>query len=316
MSTPVDDLLGNPVAHPLSSDEEELEIRVVDDRPKKDQVPQRIPAEGDTFDPDEEIDGVNKGVKKRINRLRYEFHEQRRKAEASEKMRDEAVRYAQKVASDNGELRELVARGEQVLLGEVKGRADAELSKARDSYKKAYESGDSDELLRAQEDMWKGQYDHQMANSYQITPEGTADQAIQQHQVQKNLQQVQQPKIPDPDPKAVEWTRRNQWFGKDKEMTSLAYGLHERLVKEEGIDPRTDEYYTKIDQRMRELFPERLGGSAVQSRASTVVAPANRNSGAPARKVQLTATQVALAKRLGITPQQYAKQLIKEMENE
>ena len=203
MSTPVDDLLGNPVAHPLSSDEEELEIQVVDDRPKKDQVPQRIPAEGDTFDPDEEIDGVNKGVKKRINRLRYEFHEQRRKAEASEKMRDEAVRYAQKVASDNGELRELVARGEQVLLGEVKGRADAELSKARDSYKKAYESGDSDELLRAQEDMWKGQYDHQMVNSYQITPEGTADQAIQQHQVQKNLQQVQQPKIPDPDPKAV-----------------------------------------------------------------------------------------------------------------
>ena len=114
MSIPVDDLLGNPVAHPLSSDEEELEIRVVDDRPKEDQVPQRIPAEGDTFDPDEEIDGVNRGVKKRINRLRYEFHEQRRKAEASEKMRDEAVRYAQKVAVDNGELRELVARGEQV----------------------------------------------------------------------------------------------------------------------------------------------------------------------------------------------------------
>ena len=132
MTIPMDDLLGNPVAHPLSSGEEEVDVQVVDDRPNEDQVPQRIPAEGDTFDPDEEIGGVNKNVKKRINRLRYEFHEQRRAKENAERMRDEAVRYAQNVATDNGELRQLVARGEQVLLSEVKTRADAELSKARE----------------------------------------------------------------------------------------------------------------------------------------------------------------------------------------
>jgi len=110
---------------------------------------------------------------------------------------------------------------------------------------------------------------------------------------------------------------QNEWFGKDEEMTSLAYGIHSSLVSS-GIDPKSDDYYNKIDQRMRQVFPDRFENEmageepVASSRTSTVVAPAGRNSNKP-RKVQLTSTQVALAKRLGLTPEQYAKQLLKEI---
>jgi hypothetical protein len=123
----------------------------------------------------------------------------------------------------------------------------------------------------------------------------------------------------------MEWQQNNPWFGDDKEMTSFAYGVHERLVRDEGVDPESTEYYELIDQRMQEIFPDYFGTSGTSSsgqvvveaaprrRASPVVAPATRNNGVAPRKVTLTSTQVALAKRLGLTPQQYASQLIKEM---
>ena len=128
-------------------------------------------------------------------------------------------------------------------------------------------------------------------------------------------QQEQQPL----DPKTIEWLRDNPWFGPkgDEEMTSFAYGVHENLVTNEGVDPRSDDYYKRIDDRLRSVFPDKFGGEngaeepAASPRTRTVVASANRSSGRP-RKVQLTSTQVDLAKRLGITPEQYAKQLLKE----
>jgi hypothetical protein len=136
---------------------------------------------------------------------------------------------------------------------------------------------------------------------------------------------VAEPPIPEPDPEALEWKEENSWFGKDKEMTSFAYGVHERLIRDEGVDPNTPEYYQLIDQRMKEVFPTHFSGDSAGSdgsvivdtaprrKVSTVVAPAARNNGAVPRKVTLTSTQVSLAKRLGLTPQQYAQQLIKEM---
>jgi len=134
----------------------------------------------------------------------------------------------------------------------------------------------------------------------------------------------QVPQTPPPDPKLQSWLQKNEWFGKDEEMTSFAYGVHERLIKRDGVDPRTDEYYSRLDERVRELFPGKFDDTSgvevgteepsARPRTNTVVAPANRSSGKP-RKVQLTSTQVALAKRLGITPEQYAKQLLKEYSN-
>jgi len=122
------------------------------------------------------------------------------------------------------------------------------------------------------------------------------------------------------DPKLRMWLSDNDWFGKDSELTSFAYGVHEKLVKENGLDPRSEEYYSSIDRRMREVFPAKFGVSmgaeepSVNHRTTTVVAPARRSVGPP-RKVQLTSTQVALAKRLGLAPEQYAKQLLKERGN-
>jgi hypothetical protein len=146
-----------------------------------------------------------------------------------------------------------------------------------------------------------------------------------QQQMQQQVQRPAQPQAP-PDPKLQSWLGENPWFGKDAELTSFAYGVHEKLVREEGVDPRSKEYYKAIDSRMREVFPNQFGretSSVVEvgaeepvarHRTTTVVAPARRSSGAP-RKVQLTSTQVALAKRLGLKPEQYAKQLLKESGN-
>jgi len=141
-------------------------------------------------------------------------------------------------------------------------------------------------------------------------------------------QQMQvQPQAQAPDQKFVSWTRRNQWFGEDPEMTSFAYGVHERLVKS-GVDPRSDDYYDRIDARMRQVFPDHFeedtsdgdysrteATQAATQRKKPTVAPAGRGNGKPPRKVQLTRTQVAVAKRLGLSPEQYAKQVAKEMAN-
>jgi len=308
-SSPFDDLSGNPITEPLveSSDEslEELEIDVVDDRPEKDRVAPRDPARSV---PIEDVDDTEPGpAGGRLSRLKYEYHEERREKEAAERMREEAIRYAQQVAKQNEELRAVLVQGENVLVDEMRQRARGDLEKARADYKVAYEEGNTDALLKAQEDLNRFQRQSELAES-----QGTI--------VPGHLQQGTPPPPtaaqPPPDPKLSEWMGKNEWFGQDQEMTSFAYGVHHNLVQS-GVDPRSEDYYAKLDMRVREVFPEKFGnGKAMETPVAgsqtTVVAPANRSSGKP-RRVQLTSTQVALAKRLGLTPEQYAKQLLKEM---
>ena len=308
MSAPLDDLMGNALTEPIVDvkDSEDIEIDVVDDRPSDDQVPSRDEGRSSESDIDEEIASVGGGTSKRLSRLKYEYHEQRRAKEAAERMREEAVRFAEHMSTENRDLKDLLHRGERVLLSEIKTRTDSDLNKARNEYKAAYEEGNPDALLKAQEELTRSQY----------------EQAIAERQgsvMPPPPQQPQQiPVQPEVDPKLQEWLQKNEWFGKDEERTSFAYGVHEKLVRKEGVDPRTDDYYNRLDKRIREVFPagNETGAEepAASSRSTTVVAPAGRSSGRP-RKVQLTSTQVALAKRLGITPEQYAKQLLKEYGN-
>jgi hypothetical protein len=308
MSAPLDDLMGNALTEPIVDvkDSEDIEIDVVDDRPSDDQVPSRDEDRSSESDIDEEIASVGGGTSKRLSRLKYEYHEQRRAKEAAERMREEAVRFAEHMSTENRDLKDLLHRGERVLLSEIKTRTDSDLNKARNEYKAAYEEGNPDALLKAQEELTRSQY----------------EQAIAERQgavMPPPPQQPQQiPVQPQVDPKLQEWLQKNEWFGKDEERTSFAYGVHEKLVRKEGVDPRTDDYYNRLDKRIREVFPagNETGAEepAASSRSTTVVAPAGRSSGRP-RKVQLTSTQVALAKRLGITPEQYAKQLLKEYGN-
>ena len=338
MSASTDDILGNAMTEPIEDISEgvsspEVEIEVVDDRPAEDQVSPRDPDRASDFDPDEEIADVGGRAGKRIKQLRYEYHEQRRGKEAAEKMREEAVGYAQNVANQNSQLRELLERGEKVLLSEIKARTESDISKARDRYRAAHEEGDAEALLKAQEELNRSQYDSRAAESYQPLAEEPSiaqqrefqarQQAAQQQAAQQQAAQAAQQRQAPPkevDPKLRMWLSDNDWFGKDSELTSFAYGVHEKLVKENGLDPRSEEYYSSIDRRMREVFPAKFGVSmgaeepSVNHRTTTVVAPARRSVGPP-RKVQLTSTQVALAKRLGLAPEQYAKQLLKERGN-
>lgn len=296
-------------------DEPGLEVDIVDDTPEEDRG--RIPPESRSAEEhEEELTNVSNNVQKRIKKLKYDFHEERRAKEASSRMRDEAISYAQKIQKENQKLRELVNRGEQVLVDEVKNRTEKELEAAKLQLKRAHEEGDPDSIVGAQELLAKAAYESQKAQEYIPAPEPEKVPEYQPRQAQ-------------PDPKAAKWARENPWFRSDKEMTAVALAVHEDLVTQ-GVDTKSDDYYQAIDNRIRERFPEKFGGDgqdveisddpALRSdenrrKPSTVVAPAKRSSGAKPRKVQLTKTQVALAKRLGISPESYAKQLLK-LENQ
>lgn len=290
----------------------DLEVEVVDDRPEEDRV---SPRQDSSSQQDKELENVGASVKKRINKLKYEFHEERRKREENERLQNEAVRYAQNVHKENQELRSLLNHGEKLLIDEVKARADADIESAKHGYKKALEEGDAETIVEAQAALNTASYDAKRALEY--APVTAPESAI------KPPSAKPRPKA-KADPKAQAWAGNNPWFNSDREMTSFAYGVHDTLVGQEGLNPSSDAYYRRIDEKMRERFPEKFGGEEVTAevpqgdsrqkgtprRPSTVVAPATRSNGAAPRKIQLTATQVRLAKRLGVTPEQYARQVL------
>ena len=295
----------------------ELEVEVVDDRPPEDR---RVSEQ------DEDLDSYTKRVRKKINKMRAEFNEERRRAEDAQRLQDEAVMHARRLQSDNDRLLQMVSEGQKVLEQQATERAQYALQSAQQSYKKAYDDGDSEQIAKAQEAMTNAQ----LAQAY---APNLANQVIQQadqnYQAQLS-QQPQQPNVPTPNPKALSWQKQNAWFGSDEEMTSTAYGIHEKLVKKENVDPTSDDYYQRIDSRMRELYPSYFTSDDLdefeveeaaprqevpQRQASSVVAPATRNNGARPHKVKLTESAHRLSKRLGITPEQYARQVLKESNN-
>lgn len=285
---------------------EELEVEIIDDRPPQDRRPPKAEA-ADEEESEEELSSYSAKVRKRIDKLKYQQHEERRQREAAERMREEAVRVAQQLAERNQQYESVIQRGETALIQQIKARASLAVEQAKASYKEAYERGDTDKIIEAQEKLLNAQTELKEADRYERNaksrPEKKPEQAT--------------PEAPKPSQKALDWISRNPWFGPqgDREMTALAYGVHENLIRSQGVKPDTDEYYQKIDEAMRARFPERFERDNAQRQPSTVVAPSTRNNGARPRKIQLTSTQVSLAKRLGLTPEQYAKQLIKENAN-
>ena len=321
------------IKKPQTEEPSDLDIEVIDDRPEEDRKKPRSQEQkkSDQVEVEEEIDDVDDKVKKRINKLKYEFHEERRAKEAAERLRDESVNFARKQQGENQRLQALVQRGEGALMSQVKAKAEAELDKAKNQHKEAYESGDSERLTDATEQMLSAQSELKVANDHFSRLEAQQKFApppnVQQQQPQQAYGMQNPPQV---DPKAVTWLKDNSWFGAEdqKEMTALAYGIHETLVTKEGISPTSDQYYVEVDKRMRKRFPDYFEVETTSSEygdtknvevetatprnTQSVVAPATRNNGSRPRKVQLTATQVALAKRLGLSPERYAKELIKE----
>lgn len=298
------------------SEQLDLEVSIVDDTPEEDR--NRPARADDAEEGEDDLDEAQFGdrIKKRIDKLRYEWNEERRNKEKALRENHEAVNYAQNVQGENQALKQQLADQRRLLYDQVSAKTDAEIEGAKQRYREAYEAGEADQIVEAQSQLSKLHAEKAQYNY--VSPEPVRQP--QQQQVQQ-VQQPQQPAVPPPDPMAVEWLKRNQWFQQPgyEELTGFAVGLHEKLVKQ-GIDPRGNpDYYINIDGALQKQFPNHFekaadAGEAPTSRRTPVVAPARRGGKAP-RKVELTSTQVALARKLGLTPEQYAQQLVKETGN-
>jgi hypothetical protein len=298
----------------LDVSDDELDVEIVDDTPQDDKnkpsLEDDIEIEGDDEDADEEIKQYGAGVQKRIKKLTYDMHQERRAREEQERISNEAVDYAKRVNYENNTLKKTLADGENVLIGQAKGRVDAQLEAAKKAYKEAYEAGDSDAITEAQVKLSDLQNEAFRVSQYR-PQQRPPQQQPQQHQPPA-------PNVPKPDKLALEWNDKNEWFNKDQRMTGFAYGVHAELV-EQGVDPREKEYYNKMDEAMRASFPDKFADGKKEvyverKQVGSVVAPARRSSKAP-RKVQLTSTQVSVAKRLGVPIEEYAKQMLKDEQN-
>ena len=283
----------------MDTDDDDLEIDVVDDTPKADR--NRKPSEPPTDVTDEELEDYSDKVRKRIQHFSKGYHDERRAKEEALRQSQELERVTQTLMEENKKLKGNVNKNQTALLEQAKKNAAIETEAAKRSYKEAYESGDSDAVLEAQEKLTSAKLKSDKLANFKIP-------ALQEEETPVKPEPESAPAV-QVDERAADWQKTNSWFGNDDEMTSLALGLHNKLVKQ-GVSPQSDEYYETIDARMRQVFPDNFE-DAEPKRKTQVVAPATRST-AP-KKVTLTRTQVQIAKRLGLTPQQYAKQVALDM---
>tara|TARA_R110002167_G_scaffold340624_1_gene548608 strand:+ start:13 stop:990 length:978 start_codon:yes stop_codon:yes gene_type:complete len=276
--------------------DDEYEIEVVDDVPKADR--NRKPSEPPPEVTDEELEDYSEKVRNRIKHFSKGYHDERRAKEQALRDRQELERLATQLVEENKNLKGTVDKNQEVLIGQAKKALETQINSAKRQYKSAYESGDSDKVLDAQEKLTNAKIKADKLANYKPKPLQQAEDEVQipQEAVQQAV-----------DPRAQEWAEENPWFNSDPEMTGYARGLHGRLVNE-GVDPSSDEYYETINSRMRKLFPEQFDEVEVETkskRRSNVVAPATRSTSS--KKVTLKRTQVALAKKLGIPLEEYAR---------
>jgi len=297
----------------------ELEVEVVDDTPEEDKNrPARTEGTKPDIPEDDEISSYKGDVQKRIKTLKYEYHEERRKKEAAEREKEEAVKHAERILQENNKLRKTLDDGEAVLVEQVKGKASAMIEAAKKEYKEAYEAGDPDKITEAQIKLNQAQNEAFRVQDYKPKPRAQEPEPKQVY-----TPAPAQKHEPTKEDKA--WMAENDWFQKEGEeaMTGFALGVHQSLIKK-GINPKIDpeSYYGEIDKKMKATFPDYFNKNVVETeevtapprQAGSVVAPPTRSAKKP-RKVQLTSTQVNLARRLGLSNEQYAAQLLKEASN-
>jgi len=295
---------------------DEIEVEIQDDTPEEDRGrPRKAESESESDTPavEEDDDDADLGkhsesVQKRIKKLKFEYHEERRRKEAADREREAAVQYAQQIKGENDRLRKNLNEGESVLITQAKARIASELVGAKAAYKAAYEAGDADAVLDAQEKLMKLQNESSRVDNW--TP---PKQQAQAAPVPKAAQ------IPEPDPRAKAWVEKNSWFNEDRGMQRFAMLVHEELV-ENGIDSGSNIYYNKIDAAIRQRYPDRFDDAPIevkqpQRQTGSVVAPGGRNTPVSRNKVVITSSEAAIAKRLGLSIQQYAAQKLKDINN-
>jgi len=297
-------------------EELDFEIEEEDDTPPEDRdrdpLPENIKEELEA----DTLDDYSERVKQRLSQLKKVWHDERRAKEAADRERQEAMAMAQRIIAENKKLKTTLSSGEEDYLNTLKDSYTKELDLAKREYREAYDSGDTEKIIEAQSKMNEAQC--KLSQAQQLKPQYKID-SLQEDENSVQIQQERntQPQAPKPDAKALAWQEANQWFGKNRAMTGFALGLHDELVNHEGIMPSTDAYYRRIDDAMRKTFPEHFGETesleeekpAQRTKPSNVVAPATRST-AP-KKVRLTKTQLALAKKFKLTPEQYARELLK-----
>ncbi len=295
-------------------EELDFEIEEEDDTPPEDRNRDPLPKEVVEELENDNLDDYSSRVKERMAQLKKVYHDERREKERAAREKEEAIRYAQSIIEENKKLKTTLSTGEEDYLNTLKEKYETDLAVAKRDYREAYDAGDSEKIIEAQTKLNEAQF--KLQNAMGMKPQYKTE-ALQtpENSVQIQQQQQVQNNVAKPDSRALEWQDSNKWFGQDEEMTSLALGLHEKLVRS-GVNPSSEEYYRRIDDTMQKRFPENFGDTdtleeakPAQRKPSTVVAPATRSTGP--KKVRLTKTQLALAKKFKLTPEQYARELIK-----
>lgn len=296
-----------------------IEIAIEDDTPAADRNAKPLPAEEKEELEKDNLEDYSKKVKSRIDKMKKAWHDERREKEAAQREQQEALRYAQQIAEENKRLKATLSEGEKQYVSTIQSAAEMELEVAKRSYKEAYDSGDPDRIVEAQQKLTEASLKQDKAKNFRPTLQPAEDDVQQQ--------QTYQPKqaAPKVDPLTSQWLEKNSWYGEDDEMTALALGTHQKLEKEFGKSfVGSEDYWKRIDAQMRKRFPENFEDDEVevntqsggdkpsprtQPRSAPVVASATRSTAS--KRIVLKASQVAIAKKLGLTPEQYAREMQK-----
>ena len=254
----------------------------------------------------DELENYSKNVQKRIKKLTEKYRKE-------ERDREEAVRFAQQLRDENEKLKGRLQNLDTGYLNEYGSRLQSQEATAKQAYRDAHDRGDVDAMFEAQKQLNTIAIEQER---YRIAKQ-RQEQDAQRVQVQASetngfeqvaRQQAQQPQPAEPDPKAQDWASKNEWFGQDEVMTYAAFGIHRKLVEEEGFDPSSDEYYNEIDQRLRKEFPNRFAGQNKGRSGQVASADTSASRSKPGRRtVKLSPSQVAIAKKLGVPLEEYAK---------
>lgn len=287
---------------------DDFDIEIEDDTPPEDRDREPMPKEiVEELDKDE-LEEYSDKVKLRLKQMKKVWHDERRAKEAVSREHQEALAVAKRVMEENQRLRQQFSAGEKEYAETVKGAAEMQLDMAKKAYKEAYDSGDADQIVEAQQAM-------QEANIRLMQARNFKPSAVQEQEIPVQREQERASQVPQPDRRAMAWQERNPWFGQDEEMTAAALGLHEKL-KRNGMVVGSDDYYATLDKTIRKRFSENFESSGTETKVetprtkpSTVVAPATRSTSA--KKVKLKQSQMDTIKKLGITPEQYVREFVK-----
>ena len=291
--------------------EEKIEIEIVDDRPEEDQKnSQPLPEEIVKDIENDDLEQYSKEAKQRLLQMKKLINDERREKEQAVREQQEAIRVAQSLVEETKKLRGRLTEGEKVYVSNAKEGAERQLELARIAYKEAYDSGDSDKVVDAQEKLTEAKFKVHEVASYRPQYDESALQTAENEV--KIPEQSQQPQRLDS--KTQSWLDKNSWYGVDDDMSFLAMGIHRRLERD-GVTTGSDQYWNAIDTEIKKRFPEKFAGDNNSEtkdsvkKPSTVVAPATRSTSP--KKIRLTQTQLALAKKFKLSPEQYALELTK-----